>query len=613
MSTSRTLSRISRIGDKCLIGSTMLLNSNRLMGECKEDESVADNLKKKRQLYQWELNDGYPPHCKAVPDQLNADQIFSPARILETLLLVDPTDHPALTVMFEKLAPSSDITTMEALEKYNSDHHGGATLGNMFTAENVGLRSDWYTDAVFAHQQFIGVNPTTITVALADWIQNFTAAANDQGNTAAAELLSTAPAGTLYVQDLSYYRTLLKLNPTDAITSDASLAQAAKLPRYGGASVSLFQLLSTGVLHPLAIVLDYKGNIDPTVSTTIINKRLSPEDSSVDQDSDWPWRYAKMCAQVSDWTNHEITVHLTRTHLIEEAIIVAAQRNFPDSYILFQLLSPHWRTTLSLNALIKLLVEQMMAPLSPFTLSQVLAICNNSYNSFDWVGSYVPADLEKRGFPVDQLDSPAFHNYALRSRYIGHVDRPKENGDSDVASDAYVVGFCAEMQSQAGAQLSQFPTVTTLDALIDMVAMCMHISAPQHTAVNYLQQYYMTFVPNRPSALYAPLPQTLQELQAIGELDVLKALPLQVPQDWLMMGQVPYLLSEEVSADQNIIQYATNAAASDNSLIASAAKILAVDISSLTGTFAANSDAMDDQITKYMVLDPQDLAAAIVI
>ncbi|KAF8153345.1 lipoxygenase [Crassisporium funariophilum] len=591
-------------------------------GRVQEDhESDADNLEKKRLLYQWELSDLYPPHCKIVPDKIFATSILDPTRLYDTLSLIYP-EFPA--AIFDTLAPSSKITTMQGLETFNSDKHSGHhwTGADMYSAANVGLRSDWYTDAIFAHQQFIGVNPTSITRASTEWIQNFTKAAYDQNNIPAAELFSTAPA---LLPNSFDYQTLLNLGPLDAITSDIALDDAPDVPRYGCASVALFQLLPTGVLHPLAIVLNYKGSIDPTVSTTIINKRLSPDDSSVGEDSDWPWRYAKMCAQVSDWTHHELTVHLVRTHLIEEATIVAGQRNFPDSHIMFLLLSPHWQTTLSLNSLRKTLVEQMMGPISPFKLPQLFTICNDSYYKFDWVGSYVPADLVKRGFPVDQLDvDPKFHNYAyarsvaamwtVLQSFVGKVlTAYYKNGDSDVAADPYVSSFCLEMQSNDGAGLPQFPTVTKLADLIDMVTMCIHIAAPQHTAVNYLQQSYQTFIPNKPSALYTPLPQSLQDLQQINESDVLAALPLQVWRDWLMMAQVPYLLSAEVTGDQNIIEYAKTAAASKNPLIASAGKDLEIDIGNLTNTFKENSDAMDDQITKYMVLDPKDLAAAIVI
>jgi hypothetical protein len=56
----------------------------------------------------------------------------------------------------------------------------------------------------------------------------------------------------------------------------------------------------------------------------------------------------------ADWTMHEISVHLTRTHYVEEATIVGAQRSFPEDHAIYKLLSPHWLKTLPLNAAARL-------------------------------------------------------------------------------------------------------------------------------------------------------------------------------------------------------------------------------------------------------------------
>jgi len=113
-------------------------------------------------------------------------------------------------------------------------------------------------------------------------------------------------------------------------------------------AVSLFQLHENGKLHPLAICIDYRGSLEKSV--TIFNKRMSPQDSTSGEKEDWPWRYAKTCAQATDWMRHELAVHLTLSHFVEEAIIVAANRSLPMDHPVYRLLYPHWYKTLSLNA-----------------------------------------------------------------------------------------------------------------------------------------------------------------------------------------------------------------------------------------------------------------------
>ncbi|KAJ3503220.1 hypothetical protein NLJ89_g8532 [Agrocybe chaxingu] len=273
-----------------------------------------------------------------------------------------------------------------------------------------------------------------------------------------------------------------------------------------------------------------------------------------------------------------------------------------------------------------ILVPVVIAALAPFKLPEIKALCNYTYHSFDFTGHYIPEDLKKRGFDVAHFDNPfgQFHNYAyardmakmwdVLHKFVGSTLSAHYKGsDAEVRADKYVADFCAEMQSTVGGQMPQFPTVKTLADLVDVVTMCIHIASPQHTSINYLQQYYLTYVPNRPSALFAPLPTSLKELAAYKEADVLKALPLQSRNTWLMMAQVPYLLSAEVEPENNIVSYAKNAAKSWNSAINQAAKVLQEDVKGLEASFKAISAQMDDQGTEYAVLDPNIMATSILI
>lgn len=176
------------------------------------------------------------------------------------------------------------------------------------------------------------------------------------------------------------------------------------------ASVCLFHLeLTTGRLHPFAIIIDYKDKIEDSV--VIFNQRLRESDDNIDQAKDWPWRYAKTCAQVSDWTRHEVTVHLVNTHFIEEAVIVAANRSFEAHQPVYKLLSPHWIKTLSLNAAARAtLVPDVVTKLSGMTTAQLILFMQDAYSTFDLQENYIPTDLERRGFPVAGINDPKFRN-----------------------------------------------------------------------------------------------------------------------------------------------------------------------------------------------------------
>lgn len=579
-----------------------------------------------RDVFQFAFSDEYPPCMKKIPDDARKGvlDIFNFASFAETtVLLFLQQDLP--WAKLRNLAPNSSAACdMQALEGHNLRLHlksrqkvnsdpNAVFARDMYFNKNIGHRSDWYTDAAFGQQQFTGVNPTTITIAPRRWIDEFMEVACIQQRTDITKLLEDRPE-SLYVQDHSDFRALIGLSPTTDLVTDG---------RYSCASVALFHLEPEGKLHPMAITLDYKGNMEKSV--TIFNRRFS-SNSPGDEYEDWPWRFAKMCVQVSDWFRHEIAIHLVNTHLVEEVIIVAAHRAFRPDHILFRLLEPHWSTTLSLNkAARETLVPKIIIGMTGFTASQTCSFLKASFNCFDWTGLYVPNDLRRRGFPIENLSKAEFHNYAyahdiaqvweIIRKFVRTVLIEEYGSDTEVATDESITVFCHEVRSQTGGQLTSFPDINTLDELIDFVTMCIHIAAPQHTAVNYLQQYYQTFVPNKPSTLYTRLPESLLELRSYGEQDMIWALPVKQTRDWLLMAQVPYLLSFEVPEDSTLLHYAATITSERSApkLIRDAARLLKSDLEAFIYTVAHNSDRLDDQQTPYLVLDPSKTAISILI
>ena len=484
---------------------------------------------------------------------------------------------------------------------------------------NIGDRPDWYRDAVFAQQQFTGVNPTTIVIASSDWIEKFKKAAESQGNEKMFALLKTASTDSLYIQDCSYFRAAVDAAADAALMSDDGT-------RFGCATVSLFQLTPDGKLHPLAIVIDYKSSIDTSV--VIFNRRLNPSDPVDSEQTDWPWRYAKMCAQIADWTRHELTVHLVNTHFVEEAIIVATHRSFRPDHLVFRLLEPHWAKTLSLNAAARAaLVPQVVVKIAGFTEDQIYAFINDAYNRFDWTSEYVPNNLEARGFPISSLDTEKFHNYVFGKNmssmwhvlhtFVSSVVATQYTANEQVEKDLAIGAWTTEMRSASGGNMSSFPVIQTIDSLVDAIVMCIHIASPQHTAINYLQQYYQSFVINKPPSLCSPPPTSLENLLNFNESDVLKALPVDRPREWLLASHVPYLLSSKVDEDQTLVNYAVSqakiAALNGETAIATAAATLYAQLMELVEEFDRNSKGMDDQTVPYNVMHPTATAVSILL
>jgi sulfur relay (sulfurtransferase) DsrC/TusE family protein len=604
-------------------------------------------LEEQKKLYQYTAypknEDGtlanYPPHLNHVP----ADQEISQFHIFNSLGLIETQ------VILQKITPDEDgflgRTKQWLLEKqralafggepekglkiqdvvdYNKFHRKFGTDIN--EGGNIGLLDDWYSDRRFADQQFTGTNPTTITKASETWIADFIKAAKAGGYEKWANLIAKADPASLFVQDGSYFRKAVGVSDPEAVMH-------YKPPlvddNWAVGAVSLFQLHEDGKFHPVAICIDHRGSMEKSV--TIFNKRLSPTDSINSEREDWPWRYAKTCAQVTDWMRHELTVHLTLSHFVEEAIIVAVNRTVPMDHAIHRLLSPHWYKTLSLNAAARAsLVPQVVCDIVGISPDQAYSFCREAYDTYNFVESYVPNDLKRRGFAYTQdgLKHPRYKNYTYAKNmlalwevlrtYVKSMLEIHYPTDDTVAGDKFIQDWSNEVKT-AG-HMPTFPELKTVDALVDAVTMCIHIASPFHSAVNYLQNFYQAFVVARPPSLCQEPPKTLAELKGYKESHLVMALPINRQRQWLLAAQVPWLLSFKVEADRSLLNYAASQwnvykykKSENEQKVKNASQALWADLQELQKTFFYNSTTQDKGSIPYMVLDPGLTAVSILI
>ncbi|KAK4691392.1 hypothetical protein P7C71_g5600, partial [Lecanoromycetidae sp. Uapishka_2] len=540
------------------------------------------SLEQKRDIYKWSdpSADGYPPHLETLP----ADQKDGAPNVGNIFDVPTKDFVGALGAAFSFIIPKSIEDkgtpyagpTLTDCWNYNDCHPGPKT--DIMDGCNIGHLADWYSDARFAQQHLSGVNPTTIETAPPEKMKAYVDEAGKQKLEGMKELLSEGR--DLLIQDYSYFREATGVTNEQVFMNTVPDIENGKPTgkfafRYACASVVIFQLHRDGRLHPLAITLDYRGTLDKSI--TIFNRRLNPDDKGdMDEKNDWPWRYAKTCAQTADWARHEIAVHLVDTHMVEEAIIVATNRTIPEEHLLHEILSPHWFRTLALNAAAReSLVPAVIARLAglgpsidPKT-SRAFGMVNWSYKNFNFQEKYIPNDLKKRGFDLEATgQGNKYCNYPYAScmsllwgiirEFVKSVLSTKYKSDQDVQDDPYISDWCKEIQTKG--QIVTFPSITTVDQLNDAVTMCIHTASPQHTAVNYLQHYYYSFVPSKPPALCTPLPNDLKTLQTYTEKELTAALPIgaEAPKwkDWLLAAQLPELLSYKVENRYNLITYA---------------------------------------------------------
>ncbi|KAI1128617.1 lipoxygenase [Nemania abortiva] len=581
----------------------------------------------------------YPPHLDVIPREGNVPvwEIFDKLGLAEASVIIRkilPDEFLGKTKdwLLRKAREAVDGTpergvTIQDVVDYNRLHRKSGT--DIAKGDNIGLKDDWFSDRRFAEQSFSGTNPVTITKPPKALVKEFIETAMKNGDEEWAKLLPQIEE-SLLVQDYSYFRKAIGVDPTKIMQHQEPGADMC----WSVASVALFQLHDDGKLHPIAITIDYKDTMANSV--TLFNKRKNPSDSTDGEKEDWPWRYAKTCALSSDWVRHELTVHLTDAHLIEEAIIVATNRTIPMDHVIYKILSPHWYKTLSLNAAARsTLVPQVVQDIIGFSPQQTSSFVKHAYEEFDFVGNYVPEQLKRRGFPGDpnDLKDKRYKNYPyakdmsamwlvirqyVKEMLLTEYSGSDEDVDKKIQDDDYIAHWCTEVQT--GAWIKTFPTITTLDQLIDAITMCIHIAAPYHTAVNYLQNYYQAFVAARPSSLCTEPPTALDQLKAYKESDLVMALPINRQRQWLLASHIPWLLSFKVASDRSLLNFALSQyhvykwkRGEKEEKIRDATYNFYLALTALQGHFYNVAAEMDEGSIPYMVLDPGNTAVSILI
>lgn len=303
---------------------------------------------------------------------------------------------------------------------------------------------------------------------------------------------------------------------------------------------------------------------------------------------------------------------------------------FDVDHDVFKLLEPHWYRTLPLNAAARdTLVPRIIFDLIGFSGSQSKEFIKQSFAHFDFTANYVPQDLASRGFPESELSSARLKNYpyaqnilsmwyTIRKFVRSMITLKQFPNNAAVAKDAQIRSWCQQIQNEG--QIPTFPTIRTIDELVDAVTMCIHIASPQHTAINYLQNFYMGFVPAKPPCLYTPPPKTREELGRVTEVDLLRALPVGHQREWLLATQVPWLLSFKTADEANLITYSESLynlvrkkSGSTNEQVKEIAKVFRNDLVGLIERFKRNSDNMTKDTLPYVVMNPASTAVSILI
>lgn len=246
---------------------------------------------------------------------------------------------------------------------------------------------------------------------------------------------------------------------------------------------------------------------DPSISPIIL------PNSTLNTSGYWRWQMAKTVVSVADENYHEMFVHLTRSHLVLEAICIATHRCLAANHPLNVLLMPHFEGTLFVNEEAALL---LMAPglfidvLFTATLADIKTSVAKDRFSFDFYAKMLPNDLAARKVS----NNATLPNYPYRddglllwnaiSNWAKDYINIYYTSDNDVVNDTELTSWVNEIITQG--RVAGFKAIRSKAQLSDVITMIIFTASAQHAAVNFPQLPMMTYAPAMAAHSSAPAP-----------------------------------------------------------------------------------------------------------
>ncbi|XP_038126929.1 polyunsaturated fatty acid lipoxygenase ALOX15B-like [Cyprinodon tularosa] len=281
------------------------------------------------------------------------------------------------------------------------------------------------------------------------------------------------------------------------------------------------------------LVLLHKTPDDKLMPIAIQLKQKPAEDNPIflPSDSEYDWLLAKIFVRSADFNEHQLNVHLLRTHLLAEVFAVSLLRNVPMVHPLYKLLIPHTRYTLQINSLARKTLISEEGVFTKFSASGgdgMITILRRSLTSVTYSSLCVPEDIAERGLK----DIPNFYYrddglrlWNIINRFVCGVLSHYYKSDHEVKQDSELQQWILDIFEHGflSHPCRGIPQkLNTVDELIKFVTMVIFTGSAQHAAVNTGQYDYGGWMPNTPISLKLPPPTKKGEAT---EETMLKTLP----------------------------------------------------------------------------------------
>ncbi|XP_037620542.1 hydroperoxide isomerase ALOXE3-like [Sebastes umbrosus] len=442
--------------------------------------SRLQELIQRREYYSWHV------HEKGIPHSMKAESLSSlPCEVQFSFTKKTEFLYTASTGLVE-LKLKGFAGSKEDWPDINADDHVF-----WFKRSDIldYIKKHWKEDAFFGYQFLNGVNPMLIRRCSA-LPENFPVADKMVSLCGQWCLASEMKKGNIFLCD---YKSLDGLKPN---TIDGK-------KQYLMAPLVLLHKTPDDKLMPIAIQL----------------KQIPAADNPIfyPTDSEYDWLTAKTFVRSADFNEHQLNVHLLRTHLLAEVFAVSLLRNVPMVHPLYKLLVPHTRYTLHINYLAR---DRLISETGVFTQfaasggEGMMTLLKSSLASLTYSSLCIPVDIAERGLeavPNFYYRDDGLKLWDIIHRFVQGVLGFYYKKDAEVKEDSVLQTWISDIFEHGFLSLARTgipQSFTTVAELVKFVTMVIFTCTGQHSAVNTGQYDYGGWMPNTPTTLRLPPPTT---------------------------------------------------------------------------------------------------------
>lgn len=379
----------------------------------------------------------------------------------------------------------------------------------------------WFRDEEFSRQTLAGLNPLSIQLVTEfPFVSKLDPEIYGPPESAITEkIIERQIKGDMTLKEALEQKKLFMLDYHDLLLPFVHKVRGLEgTTLYGSRTV--FFLMPEGTLRPVAIELTR-----PASPTKPQWKRVFTH--SWNSTESWLWKLAKAHVCAHDAGYHQLVSHWLRTHCSTEPYVIALNRQLSSMHPIYQLLHPHFRYTMEINALAReYLINHggiIETSFSPGKYS--MELCSIAYAQqwrFDMEA--LPADLIRRGMAVEDptaeyglrltIEDYPYANDGLliwssiKQWVTDYVNR-FYSSPSQVQEDYELQGWWTEIRTEGHADKKDepwWPVLNTQEDLIHVLTTIVWVTSAHHAAVNFGQYQYGGYFPNRPTVIRFNMP-----------------------------------------------------------------------------------------------------------